>query len=171
MSDQAIAALVLGVLNLIGVLIVLRGLWEVYYGWRTSHWEKVPGQITSAVLEETVRKNNKNSRKLYEVKANYHYDVCGRPYQGETIAPSYVATSNQQEHRDLLDWLNSASSLQVFYNSQNPEQSVLLPGIDRGMFATAMVGIIWLSVTGGITGMFYLIHGGDPALIQSIASG
>ncbi len=171
MSDRTIVILVLGVLNLAGVLIVLRGLWDVYSAWITTHWEKVPGQLTSVTIDETVRKSNKTRRKVYEVKATYQYDVCGRPYQGEKIAPSYIATSDQQDHQDLLDWLNSARSLSVFYNPQHPEQSVLLPGVDRGMFSTIAVGLIWLAVTVGITGMFYLIHGGDPALIQSIAAG
>lgn len=171
MSDQTIVILVLGTLNLFGVLIVLRGLWDVYSAWRTSFWERVPGQILNATIEETIHKNSKSRNKVYEVKTTYQYDVYGRPYQGEKIAPSYIATSDQQDHQNLLDWLNSTGTLSVFYNPNHPEQSVLLPGVDRGMFSTASVGLIWLAVTGGITGMFYLIHGGDPALIQSIAAG
>ncbi|PQO36600.1 DUF3592 domain-containing protein [Blastopirellula marina] len=171
MSDQTMVILVLGMLNLFGVLIVLRGIWDVYSAWRTSFWERVPGQITSATIEEKVHKNSKSRSKVYEVKTTYQYDVYGRPYQGEKIAPSYIATTDQLDHQNLLDWLNSAGSLSVFYNPNHPEQSVLLPGIDRGMFSTISVGLIWLAVTGGITGMFYLIHGGDPALIQSIVGG
>lgn len=171
MSDQTIVILVLGTLNFVGVLIALRGMWDVYSAWCTSYWERAPGQIVSATIEETIQKNSKSRRKVYQVKTTYEYDVYGRPYQGEKIAPSYIATSDQPDHQNLLDWMNSADTLNVYYNPNYPEQSVLLPGVDRGMFSTASVGLIWLAVTGGITGMYYLIHGGDPAFIQSIAAG
>lgn len=171
MSKEIIAMLVMGGFNLIGVVIVGYGLREFFRAWRTTSWEKTAGRLVEATVDETVRKSNKSSRHVFEVKATYEYDVCGRPFQGGNITQSYIATSEREDHDKLLNTLNSIPSLNVYYDPLRPEKCTLVPGIDGGSFSLLALGIMWLAVTVGITGMILLIQGGDPGLIQSISMG
>ncbi|QDU78295.1 hypothetical protein Pan97_53800 [Bremerella volcania] len=171
MSKEIIALLVMGGFNLIGVVIVGYGLRDLYRAWRSSSWEKVSGRLIEASIEETTRKSSKSSRRVYEVKATYEYDVCGRSYQGNRISQSYIPTHERAEHDLLLDTLNSIPSLNVYYDPLHPEKCTLVPGVDGGTFTLLALGIMWLAVTVGITGMILLIQGGDPQLIQSISIG
>lgn len=171
MSIDIIAMLVMGVFNLLGILIVGYGLRDVYRAWQTCSWEKTSGRLVEASLEETACTNAKSHRCIYEVKTTYAYDVSGRPFQGKTIAPSYLPTSEQVHHEKLLNTLKSVPSLNVYYDPLRPEKCTLVPGMDGGTFALLTIGIMWLAVTVGITGMIYLIQGGDLDLIQSISMG
>ena len=168
MNHPWIINTVLVVLNAGALAVLLRGFWEVYRAWQTSQWETTPGQIARAEIEETVRKSSKQRRRVYQVKAQYQYDVCGKAYTGETITKSYCESSEREEHQHLLDWLNKAGSVQVFYDPLRPEQSVLVPGIDRGSFSTVAIGVMCLAITAGLTGMYCLVYGDDPSLIQNI---
>ena len=171
MSKEIIAMLVMGGFNLIGLVIVGYGLRDIYRAWRTTTWEKTPGRLVEASIDETIRKSSKSSRRAFEVKTTYEYDVCGRPFQGTNIALSYSSTNEREDHEKLLDTLQAIPSLNVFYDPLRPEKSTLVPGIDGGTFALLALGIMWMAVTVGITGMMLLIQGGDPQLIQSITMG
>lgn len=171
MSKEVIAMLVMGGFNLVGLAIIGYGLRDLYRAWQTRFWEKTSGSLVEASIEETERTNDKSHRRVFEVKTTYAYDVCGRPFQGTTIAPSYIPTSEQDDHENLLNTLKSIPSLNVYYDPLRPEKCTLVPGIDGGTFALLIIGIMWLAVTLGITGMILLIQGGDPDLIQSISMG
>lgn len=171
MSKDTIAMLVMGGFNLIGLVIVGYGLRDIYRAWRSNSWEKTGARLIEASIEETVRKNTKSNRHVFEVKATYEYDVCGRPFQGTNIASSYIPTNEREDHEKLLDTLNSIPSLNVYYDPLRPEKCTLVPGFDGGTFSLLALGIMWLAVTVGITGMILLIQGGDPELIQSISMG
>lgn len=171
MSKEMIAMLVMGGFNLIGLVIVGYGLRDLLRGWQTTSWEQTPGRLVEATIEETQRKSSKSDRQVFQVKATYEYDVCGRPFQGENIALSYLSTSEQADHQTLLNTLKSIPSLNVYYDPLRPEKCTLVPGIDGGTFTLLALGIMWLAVTVGMTGMFFLIQGGDPELIQSISMG
>lgn len=171
MTKEIIAMLVMGGFNLIGLVMVGFGLRDIYRAWRTTFWEKTSGSLVDATVEETIRKGSKSSRRVYEIKATYAYDVGGRPYQGDNISHSYYATSDSSEHETLLQTLQSIPRLNVFYDPLKPEHSTLIPGIDQGTFTLLALGAMWLAVTLGITGMILLIQGGDPELIQSITMG
>ncbi|MHC2068868.1 DUF3592 domain-containing protein [Bremerella sp. T1] len=168
---EIIAALMMGGFNLIGLVIVGFGLRDLYVGWRSRSWEKTSGRLTDAIVEESVQKSSKSRRTVYEVIATYEYDAGGRPQQGNTIAFSYGPTSEREEHRLLQESLKQMPHLTVFYDPLRPEKSTLLPGIDSGMFTLVALGAMWLSVTVGITVMFFLIQGGDPELVRGIAAG
>lgn len=168
MSHSWIVNSVLILLNLGALAVLLRGFWEVYQAWQTTHWKTVPGQLTTAEIEKTEHKSSKNRRQVYQVKAQYQYDVYGKTHVGETIATSYIPSSELEEHQELLDWLNHAGSVQVFYDPLRPQQSVLVPGIDRGSFSMVSIGVLCLAITGGLTGMYCLIYGNDPSLVQNI---
>ncbi|MBA2113520.1 DUF3592 domain-containing protein [Bremerella alba] len=171
MLKETIVVLVMGGLNLIGLLIVGYGLRDLINAWRTTAWEKTSGRLTEATIEETVQKSSKAKRRVFEVKATYDYDVGGRPFQGNNITQSYIATSERDEHESLLDALRCIPSLNVYYDPLRPEKSTLIPGIDGGAFSRLAMGTMWLAATVGISGMILLIQGGDPELIRSISMG
>jgi len=171
MSKETIIMLVMGGFNLLGLVIVGYGLRDIFQAWRSTTWVKTAGRLTEASVEESVRKNSKSSRRVYEVKATYQYDAGGRPLEGTTIAQSYISTSERDDHDKLLHALQSIPSLNVYYDPLRPEKCTLVPGIDGGTFSLVAIGVMWLAVTLGITGMIVLIQGGDPGLIQSISMG
>lgn len=171
MTKQIIATLVMGGFNLAGLVIIGFGIRTLVRAWRTTTWQKTTARLLEASVEETVQTSNKRNRLAYEVQVKYEYDAGGRPLNGTTIAHSYMATHQRDQHDQLLETLKSIPHLTVYYDPLEPEKCTLVPGVDGGSFFGLAIGIMWLAVTAGLTGMMLLIQGGDPELIRSISVG
>ena len=170
MTSEVIAAMFLIPLNLVGLAVMGFGLRDVYRGWKTTSFERAPGKLIDAEVKTTVRRNSKSSRTVHQVELTYAYHAGGRPCEGTVVASSYSPTPNRHDHERLLQWLQSTPQFNVFYDPLNPEKCVLVPGVDRGMFSLIALSGLLLSITLGITAIFYLISAGDPVLVQNLVT-
>lgn len=81
-----------------------------------------------------------------EVKIIYDYMIRGKAYQGSRVAFGYGRSSHEKYHQKIYDILRKKSTLTIYYNPQQTEQSVisLVPGkgIKLGIFAGTFF-ILW----------------------------
>ena len=87
-----------------------------------SNWPSVTGTITKTDISG---RRIKRGRYSYKLEVEYRYSVMDRTYSGSRLAFGYNSSGRRPEHQDILDRLESASSVKVRYNPQNPEISTL----------------------------------------------
>jgi hypothetical protein len=70
----------------------------------------------------------------YEPVINYRYAVDGHSFTGIRLRYNSVSSSNYGAASSLVDEHPAGSPLQVYYNPANPQDALLLPGIEGSDF-------------------------------------
>ncbi|MBI1248811.1 DUF3592 domain-containing protein [bacterium] len=160
----------ISVFLLIAMACVIYSMRQLITGWRSLKWSSVPGVFVDGRIEKTEHRSKNGNKTFYEVCVAYKYKVAGQTFRGNVITPGYAGTTDLEEETRLLEWLQSTPSFQVFHDPLHPEKSVLVPGIDRGMFTYMLVGVILLLAAIGIGTSNYLLNFGESDLLQSIVT-
>jgi len=108
---------------------------------QASSWPSVQGTITNVSLRED---SDSDGDTTYEVEVQYNYSVMGQNYTSSRLAFGYAASSVRQRHKDILDKLERASSVNVRYDPRDPSTSTLSFGIHSSIKLTLLFNIVWL---------------------------
>jgi hypothetical protein len=65
----------------------------------------------------------------YEAVINYRFEAGGQTFTGTRLRYGAGSSSNSTSARNLVDTHPEGAMVQVFYNPDNPQDSLLLPGI------------------------------------------
>ncbi len=133
-----------------------------------SNWSSVTGTITNLSLEESSVSHDGTTYEVYEVKVEYRYSVMDRTYTSSRLAFGYASTGRRQVHQDILNKLESASSVKVRYNPQDPETSTLSFGIHNSIKLRFIGAIIWLALTFNFTFFSFETHGPIRPILFSV---
>jgi hypothetical protein len=127
-TDVQLMLLLFGPIVLIGAGLVFYGLRQRIRARASASWSSVQGTALSAeVKEQVVTSGKTHSRQTwYRPTIEYEYLVNGVRYQSNRIAFGNVSSQNEEDAQRLLDQTIKAGSVQVFYNPQNPQDTVLL---------------------------------------------
>jgi hypothetical protein len=129
-----------------------------------SNWPSVTGTITNLSLRE----NSDSDGTTYGVEVDYRYSVMGRTYTSSRLAFGYASSSCRQEHQDIFNKLENASSVKVRYNPQNPAISTLSFGIHGSVKLAFAFAITWLAFVFGFTLMSWLASQPDDVLLKNM---
>lgn len=149
------------------------GFWVLFNGIRlciqaheTKRWEPSTGEITESLMEIS---RDSEGDDLYEAKIIYVYSFNNKTYHGKKIFFGYSPTKDKQNNESLIDYFPVGKQVTVYTNRARPDESVLIPGIQRFTFTKVWLGIfiafwgLWFFV------MWYLF--GMPAVFKSIRFG
>ncbi|MGD1699802.1 DUF3592 domain-containing protein [Dapis sp. BLCC M229] len=129
-----------------------------------SNWPSVTGTITNMSLRES----SDSDGTTYGVEVEYRYSVMGRTYTGSRLAFGYISSSGRQAHQDILNKLESASSVKVRYSPQNPATSTLSFGIHRSIKFVLAFAITWLAFVFGFTLIWWIASQPDDVLLKNL---
>jgi len=136
----------------VGVVFLGAGLKQLWRASRTQRWPTAPGKVISTDELMHLRKvpegEGGGSRLLYEAQVHYEYTV-GRVLIGSTrvrVTPS--ETSSEARSQATLARYPPGQELRVFYNPEDPTESVLEPGAHPLDFVRAGVGGTLVFVAG-----------------------
>ncbi len=120
------------ILILVGIIVTAYGANRVWLGYQSRNWPQTPETIRSIEVEESYKteKSGSGSRryKVYEAQLTYDYLVAGRAYTGDRISFGHGPTRQKTPVQSFVDGLPVGSGVTVYYQPDNPDQSVLLPG-------------------------------------------
>ena len=83
----------------------------------------------------------------------YAYRVADRAYQGTRVTYSDGINKTMRALRRLQDRYQGKSRIRVYYNPQNPRQSVLVPGPSLFNFTPLITSTLFV-----LAGVFILTH-------------
>jgi hypothetical protein len=139
---------------LLGSYYILECFWQTFRGVQTLAWAHTQGQVLSAKIDTIESQKNKHGEEKityqYKLLVKYQYQVDEKSYIGDRIAFFYLRSMKDTRDKAILEKLNSASSIRVFYNKHNPADSVLITGLNKVLFVNFIFGIMILTISCGL---------------------
>ena len=129
-------------------------------------WPSAVGTIVSCDLES----NSDEDGTSYEVKVSYSYTVAGRELTNDVLAFGYYASSGRKAHQEILDKLKAAKTVEVRYDPNDPQTSVLSFGVHRSIQFTLAFAVTWLLFVIGFTIIWWVASRSDDVLLRNLVT-
>lgn len=166
---------VLVIAPLMFLMLIILGIKMMYEGnlleeklATSMGWSTVPGKVIRTAIDETriVRGGGPSARsvRVYVPKVTYIYQVNGHRYEGQQIKLGQEDYYPKDEAYEILDRYPVGSSLDIYYNDQDPAEAVLITEISQRSYRKSRSGVIGL-----IIGIIYVI--GWIALVSAYLNG
>lgn len=134
--------------KLVGILFILIGSNTIYQAYKSSSWPSVQGQIISSEITrhsstytDTATNRIKNET-VYDAQINYSYVVNGITYSNDDVRMGGTVRTNMKVWtKRLLDKYPRGKAVNVYYNPEDPFQSVLEKGFQLSTFAFLAMGL------------------------------
>lgn len=163
---------------IIGILVLFFGVKELIKAMVSKKWPTTIGKIVSSeVYRDTILKDvkkAKNDGKLpdsiekfvstqantsrgkptYEVDVFYNYSVNNIEYSSNKVSFGGEAYNNPRFAQRIVNRYPQGKDITVYYNRDNPEESVLEPGTTSACYFIIVFGFIFAAV--GYYMLFYL---------------
>lgn len=138
-----IARILLKGLLLVGIGISGYAGKTVYEASSSRAWSTVQGQVVSASVEQEIVRG----RRIDRLHFRYAYAVEGKRYVGErvTIGPNFGPFAPKAV--DVVAEYRLRSVVTVFYHPEDPNRSVLKPGVTPTVFFVAFIGPLMIIVS------------------------
>ena len=121
-------------LFILGLIVLIMGLlMTLVYGsmyqadLKSRTWPSVPGRILSDRVEKRRSHSRNGDSTFYMPKIQYSYQVAGADHTGEKIANAIFYSQTRKGLDRLKKRYPAGIEVKVFYDPQNPTQSVLQP--------------------------------------------
>jgi hypothetical protein len=132
------------------------GLWMINKGMQSENWEKGTATITSSEIEKTESKSKDaqgftQTSTSYGVSVKYSYTVEGGNYEGNTVGFGTMSHNERSDAQDELKSYPKGKTIDVYYDPENPSDSVLNKGVFWPMYimivvmVIILIGSIWAS--------------------------
>lgn len=135
--------------TLLGVVFFAMGSGVLIYGVRnllladaSRNWPTVKGKVT--VSKMGTHRGDKST--TYSADVAYDYTVNGTRYTGDRVTFGSVSTSSTARARRVLNRYPKGKEVTVYYNPEDPEQSVLEPGIHGATWFLPAFGLLFAVV-------------------------
>jgi hypothetical protein len=125
-----------GVLLLLGAFLVFTGVRQRTQAQASSGWPSVQGKALSAEVKTESHTDTRTHqrRTSFRPAVAYEYQVNGVSYRGSRVAFADFSNLGSSDAQRILSQVVQGDSVQVFYNPQDPTETVLLnanvPGTD-----------------------------------------
>jgi hypothetical protein len=151
-------AVILGVVGL-GVIVV--GLWRMGQASRARRWPTVQGTVLSSTtasrtapppppLEGEDEDEERPPQTLYRPVVRYTYNVGGHAFTSETLGPEDLEVSSERHAREHAARYPRGAQVTVYYDPDDPDRAYLEPGVRAGSWIMPGVGVVFLIVTGAL---------------------
>jgi len=131
--------------NFFGIILMLGGMamivrW-VYLMYRAIHSKNWPSNFGTITSSEIVRVG----RSSWLPKITYKYSANEEEFEGKRIRLSSSSCSMQCLAQKVLDNYPLNSPVSVFYNPNNPKDSVLSPGVTMRILELLLGGVMMIA--------------------------
>ena len=132
-----------------GLIFLGVGLWAINKGMQSENWDKGTATITSSEIEKTERRSKdpqgfNQTSTSYSVRVKYSYTVEGSNYEGNTIGFGTMSHNEKSDAQEELKSYPKGKKIDVYYDPENPSDSVLKKGVFWPMYIVIAVSVITL---------------------------
>ena len=133
----------------------LGGAAAIFFGYRNRqkateslNWPKVPGTITEAEVRKDYDTDAEGfTTTTYVPEIKYQYQVGGEEFSNQQISFGGTKTySSSKKAEEALSQYPVNGSVSVYYNPENPEESVLVQGT-KGTMTLIIVGAAFIAIS------------------------
>ena len=139
---------------LVGVATSVFFIHRIFQGVTSSQWPFVFGELESTDLKEVIYEGRDSDGTVdlasaWVVNFRYSYSVSDRKYDGSRVTYSDGINKTSRALRKLQKKYQGKSLIQVYYNPKNPDESVLVPGLNIFNFTPLITSVLFI-----LTGFF-----------------
>lgn len=129
-------------------LVVGAGL--TWWGWNilgnakaSTSWPKATGRIISSSVEYSRDSDGHDS---YKPEVTYTYAVNNRFYKSHAIKFGENSYDNKPVANEIANRYAVGKKVVVYYDPQNPENSILEPGVTGGSYIVLGIGVLFVMI-------------------------
>lgn len=133
---------------LAGILFIVIGSKNIYQAYKSSSWPSVQGRIISSEIKSHSRTyrdtttNREKNETVYDAHINYGYVINGITYSNDDVKiGGIIQTNTTIWARKLLDKYPQGKVVNVYYNPEDPSQSVLEKGLQLSTWSFSALGL------------------------------
>ena len=135
------------------------GLWMINKGMQSENWDKGTATITSSEIEKTESRSKDaqgftRTSTSFSVRVTYAYTVEGSNYEGNTVGFGTMSHNERSDAQEELKSYPKGKTIDVYYDPENPSDSVLKKGVFWPMYI--MISIMIIILIGSIWASFAL---------------
>lgn len=122
---------------------------RIYQGITSSKWPFVIGELESTDLREVIFTGRDpgggvDSASAWVVNFRYSYFVSDRKFDGSRVTYSDGINKTSRALHKLQEKYQGKSLIQVYYDPNNPKQSVLVPGLSIFNFTPLITSVLFI---------------------------
>ena len=115
-------------------------------------WPTVEGKILKS---EMVQQYFFLQQYSYEPRIRYSYSVEGKTYESDSISMRFLSSKSADTVQEVVCEYPEGSPATVYYNPDDPEESVLIPGVSVGTSGVQLFSLVMIFVLGYVTYSFF----------------
>lgn len=132
---------------LLGVVFTSSGVNMIISAKESVAWPVAEGRIHHSKIIETVKRRTSGQKgqansKSYHAKVEYEYIVSETKYSSNQISFGKTGSNKPEYARQLVNQYPKGKIVDVYYDPEDPETAVLVPGKSLASYAQLLVGVI-----------------------------
>ena len=148
------AIISLSFFSIIAIALTSFGIYFIASAESSSNWVKSSAKVVSYNIVSTYNQRGGVSKsRLFAVQIRYQYTLDEKTYSNNLISfGKGVTLKNNFKTRDIaLQWLKNSEFarnkvIDVYYNPDNPNKSVVYKGVNFITFVPLIIGIFFLAL-------------------------
>ncbi len=166
-ANPLLGVLIMPLFLIVGVFVTKWGAKTLDNAKESMDWPTVQGQVLhSEVVRE--KKSNSGSRSSGGSSVTYNADVMfefklkGDTYSSDNVSFGQYSSSDPSEARKIVRDYPQGSSVTVYYNPEDPDVSVLEPGVTWSSYIIWGMGLLFsgIGVLGFLGCLFSVLRNG-----------
>jgi hypothetical protein len=134
--------IIVGAFILFGLVALVFGLREVWFGWKSGSWPAAEGIVQSSSVKHTTGRHGG-----YMVEVRYRFTVDGREHAGTRIDFGGDAVSSDlSPAKTIADMYSAGATITVYYQPDSPAVCVLEPGLKGHAWFIPAFGLFFLAL-------------------------
>ena len=135
-----------------GFLFSIFYLFDISQAFIARSWPTVQGEILSSSVGESMEMSSKGrGRPRYDGNVTYSYSVNDQSFQNDRVCFGYQKDLASYENANQIrSKYPKGKKVKIYYDPNNPEESVLQTNIPGRMIAMTVTGLVFI-----LTGFYY----------------
>ena len=109
----------------VGLMLIAKGSNDIYEAFQTTKWESTKAKIIISTVNAST-----GGKKIYGPNVKYEYHVEGIKYQSNRIHTSKIMNYGKDSIERIIAKYPKGKIITVYYDKKNPNQAVILKGIN-----------------------------------------
>jgi len=141
------------------------GILQVVEALRSKSWPQATGKVkVSEVGSSSGSISSGGSAVRYKANIIYEYEVQGAKHIGDRVTVADHASTSGAKHHRIAQRYPLGADITVYYNPNNPDESLLEPGLRFAPFILIIIGLFASSIGLGIKWLSYRLVFENPSI-------
>ena len=141
--------------TIVGMVMITKGLMEVKLAYESNKWNNTEGQIAHSDIK--ISQDSDGNKTNYQPVVKFDYKVVGKSLQGDRVVFGTVVSVDYNASLRIVQKYPRGKQIPVFYDPDNPHNSVLEAGLTKKSFIKVTGGFFLFTLCAGFVILFWTL--------------